>query len=47
MLLNLKREIVERLPNGSAAGVHAVAANDSGEVYLAQLSGKVQKFVKQ
>ena len=47
VLLNLKGEIVGRLPKASAAGGHAVAANDSGDVYLAQLSGKVQKFVKQ
>jgi DNA-binding beta-propeller fold protein YncE len=47
VLLNLKGEILGRLPNGSAAGAHAVAVTDSGNVYLAQLSGKVQKFVKQ
>jgi len=47
VLLNLKGEVIGRLPNGSAAGGHAVAATDSGDVYLAQLSGKVQKFVKQ
>jgi DNA-binding beta-propeller fold protein YncE len=47
VLLNLKGEVIGRLPNGSAGGGHAVAASDSGDVYLAQLSGKVQKFVKQ
>jgi DNA-binding beta-propeller fold protein YncE len=47
VLLNLKGEVVGRLPNGTAAGGHGVAASDSGDVYLAQLSGKVQKFVKQ
>jgi DNA-binding beta-propeller fold protein YncE len=47
VLLNLKGEVVGRLPKASAAGGHAVFANDSGDVYLAQLSGKVQKFVKQ
>ena len=46
VLLNLKGEVVGRLPNGTAAGGHGVAASDSGDVYLAQLSGKVQKFVK-
>jgi DNA-binding beta-propeller fold protein YncE len=47
VLLNLKGEVLGRLPNSSAAGAHAVTANDTGEIYLAQLSGKVQKFVKQ
>jgi len=47
VLLNLQGEVVGRLPAGSASGGHAVAVGDSGEVYLAQLSGKVQKFVKQ
>ena len=46
VLLNLKGEVTGRLPGGSAGG-HAVAVADSGEVYLAQLRGKVQKFVKQ
>jgi hypothetical protein len=46
-LLNLKGEVIGRLPNASASGGHAVAVADSGDVYLAQLSGKVQKFVKQ
>lgn len=47
VLLNLKGEVMGRLPNGNAAGGHGVAVSDSGDVYLAQLSGKVQKFVKQ
>jgi hypothetical protein len=47
VLLNLNGEIVGRLPKASRAGGHAVAVNDSGDVFLAQLSGKVQKFVKQ
>jgi hypothetical protein len=46
VLLNLKGEVIGRLPIGSAPGGHAVAAADNGDVYLAQLSGKVQKFVK-
>jgi len=46
VLLNLKGEVLARLPGGTAAGGHGVAATDSGDVYLAQLSGKVQKFVK-
>jgi DNA-binding beta-propeller fold protein YncE len=47
VLLNLKGEVVGRLPDGSAAGGHGVAVAESGDVYLAQLSGKVEKFVKQ
>src|SRR5579863_5743957 len=47
VLLNLKGQVIGRLPNGSAAGGHAVAVAESGDVYLAQLSGKVQKFVRQ
>ncbi len=47
VLLNLDGQVVGRLPNGSAAAGHGVAVSDSGDVYLAQLSGKVQKFVKQ
>jgi hypothetical protein len=34
------------LPNANASGGHGVAVSDSGDVYLAQLDGKVQKFVK-
>jgi DNA-binding beta-propeller fold protein YncE len=47
VLLNLEGQVLGRLPNGSAAGGHGVAVSDSGDVYLAQLSGKVEKFVKQ
>lgn len=47
VLLNLKGEVLAKLPNGSFGGAHAVAVAESGDVYLAQLSGKVQKFVKQ
>ncbi len=47
VLLNLDGRVVGRLPNGTAASGHGVAVGDSGDVYLAQLSGKVQKFVKQ
>ena len=47
VLLNLKGQVIGRLPNGSAAGGHAVAVAESGDVCLAQLSGKVQKFVRQ
>ena len=47
VLLNLKGEVVGRLPGGSAGGAHAVAVSGSGDVYLAQLSGRVQKFILQ
>ena len=47
VLLNLKGEVVAKLPGGSAGGAHAVAVSGSGDVYLAQLSGKVQKFIRQ
>jgi len=47
VLLNLDGQVMGRLPNVSAASGHGVAVTDSGDVYLAQLSGKVQKFVKQ
>jgi DNA-binding beta-propeller fold protein YncE len=47
VLLDLEGHVVGRLPNGSAASGHGVAVSDTGDVYLAQLSGKVQKFVKQ
>ena len=47
VLLNLEGQVVGKLPNVSAAMGHGVAVSESGDVYLAQLSGKVQKFVKQ
>jgi len=37
---------VGRLSGPETAGPHGVAATESGDVYLAQLSGIVQKFVK-
>src|SRR5579871_2152989 len=46
LLLTLQGEVVARLPNANAAGGHGVAVSESGDVYLAQLSGKVEKFVK-
>jgi DNA-binding beta-propeller fold protein YncE len=39
-------KILGRLP-GTSIGGHGVAVTDSGDVYVAQLSGVVQKFVKQ
>jgi DNA-binding beta-propeller fold protein YncE len=47
VLLNLEGQVIGKLPGGSAASGHGVAVSDTGDVYLAQLSGKVQKFVKQ
>jgi len=46
VLLNLQGEVVGKLPNATASGGHGVAVSDSGDVYLAQLDGKVQKFVE-
>ena len=47
VLLNLKGEVVARLPGVSAGAAHAVAVSGSGELYLAELSGKVQEFIRQ
>jgi DNA-binding beta-propeller fold protein YncE len=47
VLLNLEGQVVGKLPNGAAASGHGVAVSESGDVYLAQLNGTVQKFVKQ
>lgn len=44
-LRTLDGKAVGRLPGAAAA--HGVAVTDSGDVYLAQLSGVVQKFVRQ
>jgi DNA-binding beta-propeller fold protein YncE len=46
VLLDLEGRVLARLPGANAAGGHGVAVSDSGDVYLAQLTGKVQKFVK-
>ena len=46
-LRDLDGKVVGRLPGSGVAGAHGVAVTDSGDVYLAQLSGVVQKFVKQ
>jgi DNA-binding beta-propeller fold protein YncE len=47
VLRNLDGKAVGRLSAPATAGAHGVTATDSGDVYLAQLSGVVQKFVKQ
>ncbi len=46
VLRNLDGTVVGRLP-GAITGAHGVTVTDSGDVYLAQLTGVVQKFVKQ
>jgi DNA-binding beta-propeller fold protein YncE len=40
-------KVVGRLAGPGTAGAHGVAVAESGEVYLAQLSGIVQKYVRQ
>jgi DNA-binding beta-propeller fold protein YncE len=47
VLLDLNGKVVGKLPNGTGTSGHGVAVSDSGNVYLAQLNGTVQKFVKQ
>jgi len=46
VLMNLNGEVVGKVPGGTGAGGHAVVATAAGDVYLAQLNGRVQKFVK-
>ncbi len=41
---NLKGEVVARLPGNP--GGHGTTVTESGDVFIAQLSGMVQKFVK-
>ncbi len=45
VLRNLNGEVVARLPGNP--GGHGTAVTESGDVFIAQLSGIVQKFVKQ
>jgi hypothetical protein len=45
VLRDLNGKAIGNLPGGGAA--HGVAVADNGDVYLAQLSGVVQKYVKQ
>ena len=42
----LRMKVLGKL-GGTTAGGHGVAVAPSGDVYIAQLSGVVQKFVKQ
>ena len=45
VLRDLDGKVLGKLPGNP--GGHGVAVTDSGDVYIAQLSGVVQKFVKQ
>ena len=45
-LRDLDGKVLGRLPGPGTAGAHGVAVTESGDVYLAQLSGVVQKFVR-
>jgi DNA-binding beta-propeller fold protein YncE len=45
VLRDLDGKAMGRLPG--ATGAHGVTVTDSGDVYLAQLTGVVQKFIKQ
>ena len=45
VLRNLKGEVVARLPGNP--GGHGATVTESGDVFIAQLSGVVQKFAKQ
>ena len=47
VLLDLQGKVLGRLPGSNAAAGHGVAVSSSGDVYLAQLNGKVQRFVRQ
>ena len=47
VLRDLNGKVLGRLNGPGIAGGHGVAVTDAGDVYIAQLSGVVQKFVKQ
>jgi DNA-binding beta-propeller fold protein YncE len=49
VLRDLDGKALGQLPAevGGAGGAHGIAVSDNGDVYVGQLSGKVQKFVKQ
>ena len=47
ILRDLDGKVLGRLDAPGVAGGHGVAVTDSGEVYIAQLNGTVQKFVSQ
>ena len=45
VLRDLNGKVIGRFPDAQAA--HGAAVDEAGSVYLAQLSGIVQKYVKQ
>jgi len=47
ILRDLNGKVLGQLSGPGTAGAHGVAVTDSGDIYLAQLSGVVQKFVEQ
>jgi streptogramin lyase len=47
ILRDLEGRVLGRLSGPGVTGGHGVAVTESGDVYIAQLSGVVQKFVKQ
>jgi DNA-binding beta-propeller fold protein YncE len=49
VLRDLDGKVLGKLPTdvGGSGGAHGIAVTDAGDVYVGQLSGKVQKFVKQ
>jgi DNA-binding beta-propeller fold protein YncE len=46
VLMSLDGKVIGKLPNGNGATGHGIAVSESGDVYLAQLNGAVQKFIK-
>jgi hypothetical protein len=50
VLLNLEGQVLASLPPGNLPGqanaAHGIAVGDAGEVYVAELNWRVQKFVK-
>jgi DNA-binding beta-propeller fold protein YncE len=48
VLRDLDGKVLGKLPTdvGGAGGAHGIAVSDSRDVYVGQLSGVVQKFVK-
>jgi DNA-binding beta-propeller fold protein YncE len=46
ILRDLDGKVLGKLPGPGIAGGHGVTVSDSGDVYIAQLSGVVQKFVR-
>jgi hypothetical protein len=45
-LFDLDGKVLGRLPQPSEGG-HGMAVTDAGDVYVAQLNGTVQKFIKE